>query len=618
MKIDLKKLKNPKQIKKLSISELEDLSSDIREFLINNISKTGGHLASNLGVVELTTALHYVFNSPTDKIIFDVGHQSYVHKILTGRAAKFDQLRKYGGLSGFQKRSESPHDHIEGGHTSTSIAAALGFAKARDLDRKKHEIVAVIGDGALTGGVAFEALNNIAALNSKTIIILNDNSWSISKNVGGLNDFLTKIRVNVSYNKAKQEYKELMLRTAFTKTLYQFSSRIKKLFKHKIISNIFTDLNIEYLGPVDGHDYKDLIRALTKAKNFNGSILVHAVTQKGKGYKPAETACDRWHGVSVFDAETGQIAKKPAGNQVSLSEIASSAVHKLMQKDKNIVAITPAMITGSKLEKIFDDFPERSIDTGITEQCATLLAHSLAIAGKKPFLSIYSSFLQRGYDQLNHDIARMGSHVVVGIDRAGLVGEDGETHHGVFDISFLRGIPNIILAAPKDAKELRNLIYTGFCKQSAPFFIRYERANDTPTNDNFTEIKVGTWEYLQKVKDPAGTIISYGPKILKIYEKFKDKNINIINARYIKPLDSKIIKQLAKLDKKIFIYETDIKAGGLGSAILEALSDLGASPEIKITGIGDHFVPHGTIDELLRAEKLDVKTITKQIKSYFK
>ena len=615
MKTDIKSIKDPEFLKKYNYNELNDLCSDIRKFLIENLSKTGGHLASNLGVVELTVALHYVFNSPKDKFIFDVGHQSYTHKILTGRANKFDTLRQFGGISGYQKRKESKHDPFEAGHTSTSIAAALGFAYARDLDNEKNEVIAIIGDGSLTGGLAFEALNNIDTLKSKVIIILNDNTMSISENVGGLSKFLKKIRISNSYDKAKEKYKGFLAKTNFGKKIYNLTYKVKEKFKKTLNDNIFTNLNIDYLGPIDGHDIEELIKALKKAKKSKKSILIHAITQKGKGYKPAEDNSSAWHGVGSYDIETGEFNKK---NSTSISEVVSNTVYEFMEKDESIVTITPAMISGSKLEKIFEQFPNRSIDTGITESFATTLACAISLNNKKVFLPIYSSFLQRAYDNINHDIARMNAHVVIGIDRAGLVGEDGDTHHGIFDISFLNSIPNMVICMGKDTEEIRNLLYTGFYKQTNPFCIRYERAELDFKTTEFTEIPVGTWEYLKKTKSCKNTIISYGTDVQKLYEKLKDKNVNIINARYIKPIDKDILKELISTKQKIYIYETSIKTNSLGTNILEYFNHKEATNKIKLTGIDNKFIHHGKIESLKKSTNLDLDYIVNDICEFFK
>lgn len=607
-------IKDPKFLKKLKKEELNVLCSDIRKFVIDNLSKTGGHVASNLGIVELTVGLHYVFNSPQDKIIFDVGHQSYIHKILTGRANKFSSLRQLGGISGYQKRKESEHDPFEAGHSSTSIAAALGFAYARDLNKEKNEVIAVIGDGSLTGGLAFEALNNIETLNTKVIIILNDNEMSISKNVGGLSKFLKDVRLSNSYENAVVKYKNFLLKSKLGTKLFNLSYNLKEKFKRRINDNIFTNLNIDYLGPVDGHNLDEVIKALKKAKNKKKSIIVHVVTKKGKGYLPAEQNASAWHGVGSFDASTG---KQKKSQNPSLSQIVSDTVYEFMEKDDSIVTITPAMINGSKLEKIFKDFPNRSIDTGITESFATTLACAISLNKKKVFLPIYSSFLQRAYDNINHDIARMNAPVVIGIDRAGLVGEDGETHHGIFDISFLNSIPNMVICMGKDSEEIRNLLYTGFYKQESPFCIRYERDSLEFNKSEFKELPVGTWEYLQKIKGCKSTVISYGTDVAKLYEKLKDKNVNIINARYIKPIDKNMLKELIRTKQKIYIYETNIKTNSLGTNILEYFNHKEAKNKIKLTGIDNKYIYHGKINELKKELGLDIESTVTDICNYF-
>ena len=611
--MEITDIKDPIFLKEYKRKDLDNLCIDIRKFLIDNLSKTGGHLASNLGIVELTVGLHYVFDSPNDKFIFDVGHQSYVHKILTGRADKFSSLRQFGGISGFQKRKESVHDPFEAGHSSTSIAAALGFAKVRDLDKKKNEVIAIIGDGSLTGGLALEALNNIDNLDTKVIIVLNDNTMSISENVGGMSKFLKNVRLNTSYNVCKSGYKVVLNKSKTGKKLYKFTHDVKEHFKNKINHNLFTNLNIDYLGPIDGHDIGEVISALKKAKSSKKSILVHVVTTKGKGYKPAEDDSSKWHGVGSFDVETGIQNKSSV---TSLSEVVSNTVHEFMKDDKDIITITPAMIGGSKLEKIFKDFPDRSIDTGITESFATTLACSIALNDKKVFLPIYSSFLQRAYDNINHDIARMNAHVIIGIDRAGIVGEDGETHHGVFDISFLNSIPNLVICMGKDNEEIRNLLYTGFYKQSNPFCIRYERDVLEYKKTTFKEIKVGTWEYLKKSKS-NNVVISYGTDVRVLNEKLADKDISIINARYIKPIDKDILKELIKNDSKIYVYETNIKTNGLGTNILEYFNHKEATNKIKITGIDNKFINHGKIKELKQDINLDIDYIVDDICHYF-
>lgn len=613
--MDIKNIKNPQFLKKYNDSQLSKLCSEIRDFIVTNVSKTGGHLASNLGTVELTVALHYVFSSPKDKFIFDVGHQSYTHKILTGRASKFSSLRKLNSISGYQKRKESIHDPFEAGHSSTSIAAALGFAYARDLNKEKNEVIAIIGDGSLTGGLSFEALNNVQNIKSKIIIILNDNSMSISENVGGLNEFLKKIRISNSYDTAKKSYKNILLKTKIGTKIYEISYNIKEKFKKKINDNIFTNLNIDYLGPIDGHNIAELKKAFIKAKKSKKSILVHVKTIKGKGYKPAEENSSVWHGVGQFDVTRGEIKK---ASTTTISEVVSNTVHEFMLNDKDIVTITPAMINGSKLEKIFYDFPDRSIDTGITESFATTLACAISLNNKKVFLPIYSSFLQRAYDNINHDIARMNAHVVIGIDRAGLVGEDGDTHHGIFDISFLNSIPNIVICMGKDNEEIRNLLYTGFYKQNKPFCIRYERGVLEYKQTEFQPIEVGTWDYIQKDSKNKNTLISYGTDVKKLSELLKNENVNIINARFIKPIDKNILKELAETNQKIYVYESNIKTNSLGTNILEYFNYLQAENKIKITGIDNTFVEHGQVSELKKIVNLDFDYIIKDMKDFFK
>lgn len=606
-------IKDPSFLKDYNEKELIDLCFYIRNFIINNVSKTGGHLASNLSVVDLTVALHYVFNSPVDKIIFDVGHQCYTHKILTGRASKFSYLRKYNGLSGYQKRKESNHDSFEAGHTSTAIAGALGYAYARDLNNEKNNVIAVVGDGALTGGLSYEALNNIVNLKSKVIIVLNDNSMSISKNVGGINHLLSGLRMSVTYNKAKANYKEQMNKNKFTKGFYLFTKKIKNSLKKTLIKeNLFTSLGIDYLGPIDGHDMHDLIRAFNKAKDASNSIIVHVVTKKGKGYSLAESNPSLYHSVSPFDINYGV----DLSNKTSLSEIVSKTVYEFMKNDEDIITITPAMMNGSCLESIFRDFKDRAIDTGITESFAVCFATSLALAGKKVFLPIYSTFLQRAYDNINHDLARMNAHVVIGIDRAGIVGEDGDTHHGVFDINFLMGIPNVIICEGKNCEEIRNLLYTGFYKQDSPFFIRYEKDYDTFNKTKPRSIQIGSWEYL-KNNSSKNVIISYGKDVLKLYELYKNKDVNIINARFIKPMDYKMLDELNKNNSKIFVYETNIINNNLGENIINYLNKNNNNCIVKTTGIFDKYVKHGSKDVLKKHLKLDVNSIEKEINEFF-
>lgn len=609
-------IKDPKFLKKLNNKELEELSKDIREFLIDKVSLTGGHLSSNLGVVELTIAIHKAFNSPKDKIIFDVSHQSYVHKILTGRADKFDTLRQKDGLSGFQKMSESKHDPYEAGHSSTSLSAALGYALGRDMNKEKNHVIAVIGDGSIGNGLCYEALNHIGETKTKLIIILNDNNMSISKNVGALHNHFDKLRSKNKYKTAKTKTKEFLSKIPGIGTkLFKITKNIKSSIKKLYIKEgfIFEELGINYFGPINGHDFEELDLYLNAAKKVDGPVLIHTITEKGKGYKYAETdTSGKWHGVGPFDKVSGTI-NNDSPDKTSWSEIVSDSIIRLMNKD--IVVITPAMETGSKLTKIKQMFPNNFIDVGMAEEHALILANGLSLENKIPFVSIYSSFLQRGYDEIIHDIARMNTHVIIGIDRSGIVGSDGETHQGVFDLTFLLPIPNIIIASPKDSIECTNLIKTAI-NTHAPFCIRYSRNKLDYKKDKPEIIKVGSWEQITKGED--GTLITYGDFVnesLEIIDKLKKDGINIelVNARFIKPIDQKYFEKITNKNKPIFVYEESMKIGSLGS-YLKTLTN----KNIEIFGIEDQFVQQGKRKEKLIDLELDINTITKKIKKEIK
>lgn len=614
---DVRQIKDPQFLKSMSKEELNDLSKQIRLFLIKSLSKTGGHLSSNLGVVDLTIAMHYVFNSPQDKFIFDVGHQCYTHKILTGRINQFNQLRKYEGLSGFQKLGESEHDPWEAGHASTSISAAAGYAAGRDLNQESYEVIAVIGDGALTGGMALEALDHIGGLKSKVIIILNDNEMSISKNVGGVNELMGDLRLSMKYNKLKHNYKEMMSHNRLSRSLYRISKTSKDFVKNNVVnSTIFKEFGIEYIGPVDGHDYRDLIRALNKAKNEEGPVVVHVMTKKGRGYRFCEEDVHgKWHGVDPFDIKTGESLVQENPDFKSWSDCVSNHVEYLMHENQKIVTITPAMIKGSKLESIFETFPNRSFDVGIAEEHAVTFAGALSLAGQRPFLSIYSSFLQRAYDQINHDVARMNLPVVFGIDRAGLVGDDGATHQGVFDISFLLGIPNVVLCMPKDQLEAQMLLNTGF-QHNGPYFMRYPRGKvKFETSHSSQVLPIGKWEIVNRPSVLKGIILSYGPNLLKVLDhEYCQSHYLIVNARFIKPMDEEMLVQLAALDLPIYIYETDLKNVSLATMVIQWLNDHQKDIQVKHTGIEDHFVEQGTIDQLQRQEAIDFESFVKLLK----
>lgn len=615
MKIET--IKDPSFLKQLNIEELENLSSDIREFLIQQISKTGGHFSSNLGIVELTTALHYVFDSPTDKIIFDVGHQSYVHKILTGRIQQFNTLRQYEGLSGFQKRKESIHDSWEAGHSSTAISGGIGMAIARDLNHGKGEVICVVGDGAIMSGESFEALNHLGSINSKVIIILNDNNMSISKNVGGLSNFLSDVRMSTQYKNAKSNYAHFLKKSEFGNKIYHLTKNIKDRIKDNVMAdNIFAEFGLDYIGPVDGHDFHDLINAFELAKEIDKSVVVHVHTIKGKGYPLAENDYyGVYHGVSSFDYRQG--IKQKTSSKISWSQVMSSQVEKLMEKDEDIVVITPAMISGSCLQSIFEHYPQRAFDVGIAEEHAMTFAAGLATAHKKPYITIYSSFIQRAYDQINHDIARMNLPCFISIDRSGLVGADGETHHGVFDLSFISSIPNLIYMTPKDALEAKKMVNTAFINNDAPYVMRFPRGEVEDVECAINEtIPIGTWEKVIYNQDNKLTIITYDQKVIEVQRLIEEHNlsVNLINSRFIKPMDEDILNQLYDDQQSLIVYETDMKTGSLGSQIAHYYSSCHKNMMIEYMAIGDHYVPQGSIQELLNREHLSINDLEIKIK----
>ncbi|MFV0479706.1 MAG: 1-deoxy-D-xylulose-5-phosphate synthase [Anaerorhabdus sp.] len=617
--MEIKDIQSPLFLKNMSVEECNKLSNDIRKFLIENISKTGGHLSSNLGVVELTIAMHKVFNSPEDKFLFDVGHQSYIHKILTGRASNFSTLRQYGGISGFQKRNESIHDCWEAGHSSTALSAALGKAIARDLDGENYQVIPIVGDGSIVSGMSLEALNQIGTEQRNMVIIFNDNNMSISQNIGALTTGFSRLRTSAPYTTAKKDIKDLLNKNAVGKNVLSSIKQIKDKFKDSIIDQgIFAEFSIEYLGPVDGHNIKDLLSVLESAKKHEGPVVVHVITKKGKGYEPCEKDINgQWHGVGPFDIATGQQLGGLPANMLSWSEVISETVCSLAKTNTDIVALTPAMIYGSKLAKFFAAYPKRSFDCGIAEDHAATLAAGLASSDKRPFLAIYSSFLQRCYDQINHDIGRMDLPVVIGVDRAGLVGEDGDTHHGVFDISILKSIPNLILCQPKDAAEAQLLLTTGF-SQNHPFLIRYPRGSVAYQQlETFTPITIGSWVSVCKPTNPQVVVCAYGPEVDKIAQKVSNNDlaVEVINCRFFKPLDESMLNYLAELNCPIIVYETDMLEGGLGTSILEWSCDQVKPLQIHRLGIPDQFIQHGATSQLRKEIKIDTESLFKKIQS---
>ena len=605
--MDLLSIKDPSFLKKMTNAELEALSEEIRTFLIEQLSKTGGHIGPNLGVVELTIALHKEFNSPKDKLLWDVGHQSYVHKILTGRACQFDTLRQYKGLCGFPKMIESKHDVWETGHSSTSLSAAMGMAIARDLKKEKSYIVPIIGDGALTGGMALEALNHIGHEKKDMIVVLNDNEMSIAPNVGALHSILGRMRTAGKYNYVKDELEVLLKKIpAVGGKLAQTAERVKDSLKYLVVSGMFfEELGFTYLGPVDGHNFEELSENLKYAKKTKGPVLLHVITKKGKGYDPAETdAVGTWHGTGPYKMETGDIIKE-LNAPPAWSALVSETVRRLAREDDRIVAITPAMPVGSKLLGFASEFPDRMFDVGIAEQHATTVAAGLATQGMKPFLAIYSTFLQRAYDQMLHDICRQNLNVFVGIDRAGLVGADGETHQGVFDISFLRSMPNLVLMMPKDENEGQHMVNTAIQYDDGPIAMRFPRGNGlgVKMDDELKTIPIGTWEVIREGNDAV--ILTFGttiPMALEAAEAMAEKGIQVrvVNARFIKPLDEVMLSEIMSANLPILTIEEAVLQGGFGSAVLEFAEEQGYTQTyIKRMGIPDEFIEHGSVSKLL-------------------
>ncbi|EHQ88113.1 1-deoxy-D-xylulose-5-phosphate synthase [Desulfosporosinus youngiae] len=613
----LEKIHGPRDLRTLNSSELKILAQEIRQEMIEVVSKNGGHLAPNLGVVELTLALHRVFDSPQDKIVWDVGHQTYVHKLITGRLSRFKTIRQYKGLSGFPKRGESPHDSFETGHSSTSISAAVGFAKARDVLQEKHHVVAVIGDGAMTGGMAYEALNHAGHSETNVIVVLNDNEMSISPNVGAMSTYLNRLRTDPMYDKRKEDLEYLLKRIpGIGNQVAKLASKAKDSLKYLLVPGLlFEELGFTYLGPIDGHDQALVEEVLEQAKNKKCPVLVHVVTRKGKGYKPAEENPDIFHGIGPFDAETGKVTKKPA--PPTYTAVFGDTLCKLARENSQIVAITAAMAGGTGLNKFAGEFPERFFDVGIAEQHAITFAAGLAFGGLKPVVAIYSSFYQRAYDQVLHDVCLQNANVVLAIDRAGVVGDDGPTHHGVFDISFLRIIPNLVFMAPKDENELRHMLYTAI-KHNGPVALRYPRSagQGVVLDERLAEIPIGKAEVMRDGRDI--TLIGVGLTVhtcLLAAQELRHLGVDaaVINLRYINPLDRNVLSHYARLTKKIITVEDHSLKGGMGSAILEFLEEEGING-VAVERLGyPGFVDQGPIPQLFMAHGLSVKGIVKAV-----
>lgn len=603
-------------IKKIDPGDYEALAQEIREFLIEKVSVHGGHLASNLGVVELTMALHLAFDLEKDRLIWDVGHQSYTHKLLTGRRASFDMLREFGGLSGFPKRRESPADAFDTGHSSTSISAGLGLAAARDLCGGTNKVISVIGDGALTGGMAFEAMNNAAKLNTNFIIVLNDNEMSISPNVGGMSQYLDSIRTADSYQELKSGIMDSLQKIpvygqAMVKRIRKTKSSIKQLF---IPGMLFENMGLTYLGPVDGHNIAQMVSTFKKASRVNGAVIVHVITKKGMGYSPAERHPARFHGTGAFDVETGlPLSKK---TKADYTDVFASVMNMTAKENDRIVAITAAMETGTGLKRFHNQFPERFFDVGIAEEHAVTFAAGLALAGLVPVFAVYSSFLQRAYDQVLHDVCLQNLHVVFAIDRAGIVGSDGETHQGIFDISYLMTIPNLVLLAPKNKWELADMLRFAF-DYDAPIAIRYPRGEAYDGLKEFrAPIELGKSEVLYDETEIA--LLAYGsmiPTALAVREELKELHYQctLINARFAKPLDEELLLSLSADHKLLVTIEENVITGGFGQQVTQFLTDTGQPIKVLQIAIPDQFVEQGSVGRLREEVGLDAASIVKKI-----
>ena len=594
----LPSIQSPRDLRLIKKEHLPTLCEELRRTIIETASKNGGHLGSSLGAVEIITALHYVFNTPEDKIVFDTGHQAYAHKLLTGRQKDFGTIRTQNGLSGFPKRCESEYDTFGVGHASTAISAALGMAIARDQKKEKSKVIAVVGDGCLTGGMAYEALQNAGLLRSDLLVILNDNQMFISKRVGALGKALTKLLTTKYVQLAEEKA------TNFLKRFDELGNNAAKLAKRArsilFPGTLFEEMGFRYFGPVNGNDINEMIEVLENLKDVKGPVMLHVVTKKGKGYKPAEEKPTKFHGIGIFDVDTGDTIGK--SNSVTFTQAFSDALLKLAEKDKSITAITAAMPEGTGLDAFRDKFPARYFDVGIAEEHAATFAAGLAAGGSKPVVALYSTFAQRCYDQIVHDICLQNLPVVFALDRAGLVGEDGPTHHGVFDLSFLRDIPNLILAAPADENEMQHMLKTAF-DANAPFVLRYPRGAGfgVKMDDAPQALEIGKGVWLKKGKDV--NILAIGNRVhpaLKAAQALSEKGVDcgVANMRFVRPLDTGLIDEALALSPRLVTTEDNMLAGGFGSAVAEYLTDKQADFKLLRLGIGDEFVEHGKVSQL--------------------
>lgn len=612
----LNSINNPDDLKRLSLTEMNQLADEIRQFLITCVAHCGGHLAANLGVVELTLALHYVFDTPMDKIIWDVGHQSYIHKILTGRREGMMSLRQYGGISGFPRIDESVYDAFNTGHSSTSISAALGMALARDLQHETNSVVAVIGDGALTGGMAFEALNHAGNVGTDLIVVLNDNEMSISKNVGAMSSYLNRLRTDPDYSRKKEHIETTLNRIpGIGPQVARFAGRFKDTIKFLMVPGVlFEELGFRYIGPVNGHDLEELTLVLANARRMKGPVLIHALTEKGRGYEPARQNPDVFHGVGPFDVKTGSLFKKPVK---TYTEVFSDWITEAAGRDDKIVAVTAAMTSGTGLSEFARLYPERFFDVGICEQHAVTMAAGMARQGLKPVVCLYSTFLQRAYDQVIHDVALPRLPVVFAIDRAGLVGEDGPTHQGAFDMSFLRIVPNLVVMAPSNENELADMFHTALTLPG-PAVIRFPRGGGegAKVEKNHQILEPGKAAVVQEGNDIAILAIGRGVGMARDAAAILQEQgirVKIINARFVKPLDEKIICQAGAVQGRLVTIEDNSLCGGYGSAVLEVLAAGNIKAEVLRIGIPDEFIEHGRVDILFDYIDMNPESIVTRI-----
>ena len=617
-------INSPADIRKFDAAELKTLCAEMREYLVDVISQIGGHFGGGLGTVELTIALHHVFNTPYDKIVWDTGHQAYPHKVLTGRRDQLTRIRQYGGISGFLKRNESEYDAFGAGHASTSISAALGMAAASGHKKENRKVVAIIGDGAMTGGMAYEAMNNSGVLKKNLIVVLNDNQMSIAPNVWQISNYFTEMISHPEYNKFKGAIWDLTGKLDnFGDRLRKVAARLESGIKSIITPGmLFESLGFRYFGPVNGHNVAQLVKLFDQVKDLNGPILVHAITEKGKGYKPAEGHVQKLHASTPFDKITGK-ALKSGGEAPSYTSIFGNALVEIAKQNENVIGITGAMPDGTGLNILQKEMPERYYDVGIAEEHAVTFAGGMATLGVIPVVAIYSSFLQRGFDQIIHDIALQKLHVVFVLDRAGLVGADGPTHHGTFDLTYLRLIPNMVVMAPKDEAELRDMLYTAVQYKKGPIALRYPRGSalGVEMKEGFTELQIGRAEKLIEGEDcvmlAVGSMVDYALKAAKKLS-VEGYNCKVINMRFIKPLDEEMLEEVAKKFDKIITLEENTLVGGFGSAILEYYADKNYKNDILRIGLPDHFIDHGTQKELHKEIGIDPDGIVERVKIFCK